>query len=385
LKAVKRLVHRSGFSVNMAEAMMDAIFSELTEPKLWKLLESELKNPQVLDDFKHDPGTKTWLRARGPGTLLHIFSANVPQAAILSFILGMLLKSRNVGKLSSRDEGFLDIYLRSLKNMDCALGKTNALIDPKNRTAFLTFAKKADAVVAYGSDKSLDQIRKQIPSTTLFFAYGHRVSIALYAKEILNDDAVRSLARLAARDVWMADQRGCLSPLTLYVQMGGSVSPDKFAGQIAAELQRLSKSEKILPRRDLSMAVAAYGLRSRFFLKKIKGVSSEFWESRPRGLWAVVYDENLKPFLAGSSQMVFIKGYKKIDRVYSAISPLQKYLQCAALECAPTQRKKISEKLSKLGINRICHAGRMQLPPITWHHDGRPNLASWVHWTDLEG
>ena len=54
------------------------------------------------------------------------------------------------------------------------------------------------------------------------------------------------------------------------------------------------------------------------------------------------------------------------------------------LECGASHRQKIAEWLSLFGINRICRAGKMQRPPITWHHDGRLNLASWLTWTDLE-
>ncbi len=382
--AVRRLVHDSGFSKNMAEAMIDAVFCELTAPKLWKLLRFELKNPFVLDGFRKDPETAAWLRARGPGNILHVFPANVPQASILSFVLGMLLKSRNVGKLSSRDGGFLGIYLQSLKTADRALWRSNRLIGEKNKKIFLACAKKADLVVAYGNAESLEQIRKKMPATTPFFAYGHRVSVALYLKEVLTEKNIQKLADHAARDVWMADQRGCLSPVVIYAQKGGDASPQAFARCLAAQLKRLQENEKVLPRRDISTDALAYSLRCRASIEKIKGYASSIWESRPRGLWTVAYDESLKPSLAASSQTIFVKGYRKNHSVFSALSPLQKYLQCVALECGQGQRKKISEELSELGANRICRAGSMQAPPITWHHDGKPNLASWVRWTDRE-
>ncbi len=383
-KAVSCLVRRSGFSENMAEAMLDAIFSQLTEPKLWKLLKSELRSPGVLDRFQWDPQVKAWLRARGPETILHVFSSNIPQVSILSFVLGMLLKSHNVGKLSSRDEGFLRVYLQSLKTADAALWRANALSNPKNRTTLSAAAKKADMVVAYGSDESLRQIQKEVPATTPFFAYGHRISAAIYSKEVLTKKNVQALAYSAAHDVWMADQRGCLSPVTVYAQTGGSVSPLQFAECLAMRLRQLQKKEKVLPRREISMALAASRLRSQFFMKKIRGERAEFWESHPRGHWAVAYDENPKPLLPASSQLLSVQGFKKIEQLYPLLRPVQKYLQCIALECAAGQRKKISEKLSELGINRICRSGCMQSPPITWHHDGKPNLASWIRWTDLE-
>jgi hypothetical protein len=37
-----------------------------------------------------------------------------------------------------------------------------------------------------------------------------------------------------------------------------------------------------------------------------------------------------------------------------------------------------------LGVSRFCAAGRMQFPPLTWHHDGRSSLADLVTWIDSE-
>ncbi len=36
------------------------------------------------------------------------------------------------------------------------------------------------------------------------------------------------------------------------------------------------------------------------------------------------------------------------------------------------------------GVSRICPLGQMQFPPVTWHQDGGPVLASLVRWVDLE-
>jgi hypothetical protein len=39
--------------------------------------------------------------------------------------------------------------------------------------------------------------------------------------------------------------------------------------------------------------------------------------------------------------------------------------------------------LARMGVHRVCPIGQMQRPPLSWHHDGRPNLADLVNWTDL--
>jgi len=48
----------------------------------------------------------------------------------------------------------------------------------------------------------------------------------------------------------------------------------------------------------------------------------------------------------------------------------------------------LSPRLEKiflsLGVFRFCAAGRMQFPPLTWHHDGRSSLGDLVTWIDSE-
>ena len=40
---------------------------------------------------------------------------------------------------------------------------------------------------------------------------------------------------------------------------------------------------------------------------------------------------------------------------------------------------------TRLGAQRVCGIGQMQNPPLTWHHDGWPTLASLVRYVDVEG
>jgi hypothetical protein len=185
--------------------------------------------------------------------------------------------------------------------------------------------------VAYGTDETLQKIRNEVPPAANFVGYGHRVSFAFFSREVLCKDKLRQLAEKTARDIWMMDRRGCLSPERLYAEEGGEISPREFCEQVVRHLEKMEFSPERLY--QLKNWVKLGQLQENFF-------------------------ENLKA--EGRS------------------------LQCVALEAPSPRRKKIARMLSELGINRICRAGQMQAPPVTWHHDGKPNLASWVTWTDLE-
>ncbi len=344
-KALRQLVQRSRFSEKMAEELLNALFRELTPPKLIQLLKSELRDPLVLDGFRRDPVSGRSHRAEGPRLITHIFSGNVPNPAIVSFILGMLVKSANLGKVSSEDEGFLDIYLESLKAWDRRLAGANFLLAPKDKQSTLRAIQRSNLVIAYGGDESLKAIRNHVPVTTSFVGYGHRMSFGIYAKKALNKKNLERFAKKTAQDIWMADQRGCLSPSEIFIEAGGEVPLAGFSGALARTMER-------------SFAAKAWRL--------------------PAGPG----EAQLIGF--GARKMVRVRLVRKLEAISKILRPFQKYLQAASLEAGPARRKKIADRLSAMGVNRICRAGQMQRPPITWHHDGKTNLASWLAWTDLE-
>ena len=287
-------------------------------------------------------------------------------------ILGMLVKSANSGKVASKDRGFLDIYLESLSKEDPRLARTNFLLSDK--ISAIRTAALSGVVIAYGEDENLREIQKRLPAGIPFIAYGHRASFGLYTRETLRP----SLAKKAAKDASSVDQRGCLSPVTLFVEKKGKESAMRFTERLAEELKKHSSGdEKFL---DLRSAAEHRRLRQRYLLKKVKGTPGRSFEA---GRWTVVYDESIR-LEASSGQTLFVKGFDDLRKVYSALATMRTYLQSAALEAPLLRRAEIAMTLAGLGINRVCRAGRMQCPPATWHHDGRTNFASWLRWTDLE-
>lgn len=370
-KAVRVLAERSGFDGKVSAALLDTLFKSLTQNKLLALLDAELGDHRVLDGFVKRPGSLR-VHAKGPAVIAHVFASNVPGPAVLSFIHGLLVKGENIGKPSSKGAGFLDIYLESLRAFDPALASACRLLPATDRAGAMAAFKVADLVVAYGGNESLSAIREEIPVTTPFVGYGHRVSFEILFKEALKKSSVAALAKACAGDIWMMNQRGCLSPATFYVEGGGEVSPEEFAASLSKAIDRLSNGSK--PRTFPRM-------ETRHKLARLKKPSAKFLKS---DFSAILLDEDPTLSLSEETGSVFVKPFRDIKKVYAALSKARPYLQAAAVEGRPDKRLEVAEALAALGVNRICRAGKMQEPPLLWHHDGRPNLASWVTWTDLE-
>ena len=383
--ALRQLSQRSGLSEAMARAALDGLFKELTSTKLKSLLTSELGDPGVLDGFQKDALSGIQVMARGPRAVLHIFASNVPGPAVQSLILGMLVKSTNLIKLSSQDAGFLGVYIESLKEHDPGLAKAVRILEPSFAKKHLkSLAALAGCVVAYGNEDSLHAIHSQVSIETTFCGYGHKTSLGLYAKEVLSAEGIAQLAKKTALDIWSMDQRGCLSPQTIYIEKRSADTGVRFAERLAVELERLAESDTG-PKRSFDAIVRLEAVKGLYTTRRLRGESAFFWESRDKARWTVFYDESLDlPERSGAHQVIYIKLFNDSEALFAKLAPHSKHWQAVALEASAPRRALWAKRLSAIGFNRICRAGRMQQPPLLWHHDGRPNLAAWVTWTDME-
>jgi hypothetical protein len=94
-----------------------------------------------------------------------------------------------------------------------------------------------DHVFAYGSDVTLEVLRRELPVGSVLHAHGSGFGLALvdlsaapHASEA-EHDAVRALAR----DTACFDQRGCLSP-RFVLALGSAPAAERFAERLAAAL-----------------------------------------------------------------------------------------------------------------------------------------------------
>lgn len=351
-KAVRRFVQKSGFAPAAAEAMLDSLFEELTEAKLKLLVRVEAGNSKKLD------------AARGPKRITHVLSGNVPNPGVQSVIHGLLVRAENVVKPSSRDEGIFDLYLSSLRAVSPKLAASCRMLKPADRIGLRRAIGASDRVIAYGSDESVEAVRKMAGPKKKFTGYGHRVSFSLITRKAMT----RSVAQRTALDVWMMDKRGCLSPSVIFIEE--SAAEGAFVADLLMRLGRFEKSEgRALP--DLARAAS---IRREEHEAKLAG---DFFRATPKRRYFARVSRTLGAGWSAAPGAV-IRRFRRIGDVYRFLSPYEAVLQAAALECAPSESGTIEKKLGKLGFNRICRAGMLQFPPASWPHDGRPNFADWL-------
>jgi len=337
-----------------------AHFPELSPPTARDMIESvrlELGHEEILDGFQMYGGHLSM--AVAPRTILHILSGNTPHAAFQTMLRGLLLGSHNLVKFPSgglgKMEGFPGLLPAGLSSrLECS------------RQLGEDWPRRAEAWVVFGSDVTVAEFRAKCPPQIPFQAHGHRVSVG-----VVSDDPGLESCALAARDVSLFEQQGCLSPQVIFV--GGDAF--RYAEALAREMERFAAASPAPP---LPLAVEAEIAHAR--------ADWDFRASGDRGVrvwkgtgWTVVFEKSEEFPDSPLHRFVFVKPLS--ENLPSCLARFANHL--GGLGVWPGTPAN-AMRFAGAGFSRICLIGRMQDTPFTWHSDSRQNLASLVRWVDFE-
>jgi hypothetical protein len=378
----------TGFSAATLASGLDALFRQLTADNLRALLQQELGHAHRLDQFVatvDEQKTQRTALATGPRLLVHVTSGNLPGPALMSIVLGLLVRSAQFVKCASGAALLPRLFAHSLYETEPKLGACIEIAEWKGGRLDLekTLFAEADCVTATGSDETLTGIRQHLPSHVRFLGYGHRVSFGFIAQEVLTSHGAKHIAARAAADVAAWDQLGCLSPHLFYVEPGGAVSPELFAEMLAAELARRETAE---PRGEITPGESA-AIASRRALYDVRAAASDDtrqWQSKGSTAWTVIYEADPLFQMSCLNRFVYIKPAAHLAEALRAAEPVRGKVSTVGLAATGAKAEQAAVELARWGVTRICSIGQMQNPPLTWRHDGRPSVGDLVTWTDRE-
>jgi len=378
----------SGFSLGTLRAGLDAFFQELTPEAFQALLEQDLGHPERLDRMSASLPERQLHRAAvatGPELQVHITAGNLPSPALSSLVLGLLVRSAQFVKCASGTALLPRLFAHSLYDAEPKIGACLEIAEWRGGQVELERAlfEKADCVTATGNDETLNEIRQRLPAKVRFLGYGHRVSFAYIAHSALVVSKELQLVARAAADVVAWDQLGCLSPHVVYVQQGGSLGPEQFAEILARELERL---EDLEPRAEVAAATAA-AIASRRALYEVRAAHSpdtRQWCSKGSTAWTVVYEADPRFQASCLHRFIYVKSVRDLTEALQAAESVRGKVSTVGLAATGDQAPDLAVELARWGAARVCPLGRMQQPPLTWRHDGRPALRELVAWTDWE-
>jgi hypothetical protein len=373
----------TGYDAEMVRLGFTGYLKTFRKPQLQRFLAEDFGNPQLLDGFQPRP-KGGFSKAFGPDVAVHVWAGNVPGLCLWSLISGLLVKAGTVGKVASAEPLLAGWFARLLVEIDPGLADCLAVVwwkggDTAQETVFFN---QADLVLAYGGTAALADVRRQVPVTTRFLPFGHKLSFGLVAASALDARKAPRAAQLAAYDVVRYDQQGCYSPHVFYVARGGKISPGEFSRYLAHELSAL---EKKYPRRTLNLGEAA-DLAAWRGAEEINGLSPGGPQLAGEGDWTVVYNGDLQPLAPGAlNRTVRVVAVDQLADVMPLLAPHRAFLQTVGVAAAPRELFELAEQLGRAGVTRICALGQMTSPEAGWHHDGRFCLLDMVQMVDIDG
>lgn len=325
---------------------------------------AELGDAEALDRPVHYGPLRS--QARPPSRLLHVVSENTPHAAFQSLLRGLVIGASNTLKLPSSG---LPELVSAVRELPAALAALVELVHelPANWTRW------AQAIIVFGSDETLEWFAANTPPFLRLLPHGQKLSIA-----VIDGDA-RAAAPLAARDVSLFDQRGCLSVHDVYLTATAGLSAREFAALLAEEMRRFNQHT---PRSSLPPGQAGHltSLREAIrFAAATAPADLGLWESAGNTDWTVAFESCSRLGVSPLNRFVYVKPWPR-ENAASALGAERRHLSTIALHPFTPSR---AASFLDLGATRICPLGETQSPSLFWHHDGLPALASLVTWIDI--
>ncbi|MCL6637823.1 MAG: acyl-CoA reductase [Alicyclobacillus sp.] len=375
----------TGFAPDTVRLELKRLFRSFRVQELWRFLAEDFANPAVLDTFV--PGPHGGLRkAFGPPLIWHVLSGNVPGVTVWSLVTALLVKAGSLAKTSASEPVLAPLFLQSLAEVSPGLAACAAVLPwPGNRTELAKVASaEASAVAVYGSDTTVAAVQAHLPAHLPVLRYGHKVSLALIGREALTPDRCSDTCQALAEDISAFDQQSCMSPQVVWVESGGAVDPQSFAARLAHALRQWGVRR---PRARLNeteaMAIQAFRTEHEMAAWQDPGV--HLWpDGEAEAPWTVVFHDSPVALPTPLFRTVRVCACPQLESAVPQLQPLRPWLQSAGIAVHPARLLHISDLLGSIGVSRVCAVGHMLRAAPGWHHDGRPSLADWVHWTDIE-
>ena len=378
----------TGFSSATLACGLDAFFKQLTRENFQALLEQDLGSVQRLDEMASAEAEQRSNRAAivtPPHLAVHIAAGSLPTPALLSMVLGVLIRSAQFMKCASGSSLLPRLFAHSLYEIEPKLGACLEIAEWRGGDVHLEKAlfDEADCVTATGSDETIAAIRTRLAGKCRLIAYGHRVSFAFITSGVLSGLNAGKIASRAAGDVTAWNQLGCLSPHVIYVENGGGLSPEHFAEKLAEELAR---REELEPRGELPVETAATiaSRRSFYEIRAAHSPDTRLWRSENSTAWTVVLEADPRFQLSCLNRFVYVKPVKDLTEALQSADSVRGKVSTVGLAAPEDKAQALATELARWGVTRVCPLGQMQNPPLTWRHDGRPVLGDLVTWTDWE-
>jgi hypothetical protein len=370
------LPEATGFSREVVRAGLAHALGGWTDEALRALVQRELGGGAGALD-------RGAVLATGFGSTSVLLAGALPTPTLLAILAPLVVGSPVLARTSSSDPVTARLVAASIAEVDPELAACVEIVefavdDFAAMEAFLS----AECVVASGSDATLSAVARRVRPPRRFVGYGHRVSVAVLGSEALAPPSLLETCARLVFDVGLWDQLGCLSPLAVYVV---AAEPPQIEGLAMGMASALAQAEVKLPRgRTPTSASAAFArARAEAEMRSAAGQDVDVY-GLPTDPWCVVREDSAQFREAPLYRFVRIHPVADLAALPGALAGLAPHLAAVAIDGFGANSPKAAELAASLGASRICAPGRMQAPPLGWHHDGQGVLTPLCRFSDVE-
>jgi hypothetical protein len=328
--------------------------------QLESLVQLELRDLQALERWI--PYGDHLTRAIPPHRIYLICSHNLVLSAWQGITRALILGVPVQVKIASTQQTSIRRFIQVLPPVLRSLVSTTTRHSARSMAA-------AEAIMAFGSDETIDAVRQQLLPHQKLLSYGHQVSLIWLGKI---RKSTPELLSAIAKDICAFDQLGCLSPQAIYLERGSDVTG--FCAALAHALAHSPPSHHP-PLERLQIAARIGEARARV-------ANATLWTPEDQGSAWTIFQHHTPGFQLSC-------GYRTIHvyavtpaQLSQVLFPLRHHLSTVAYH--QTIHPRTEQLLLELGVKRLCPIGHSQTPSPLWHHDGRPQLSDLVTWVDKE-
>ncbi len=317
------------------------------------------------------------VRATGFGSTAVVLGGALPMPSVLSLVAPLALQSPVLARSGRHDPVTAPCIREALAGIDEELGACLAVADfPRNDEEAWSAFLEAGCVAATGSDAALDEIGLRVAAPTRFVRFGHRCSVAVIGAGANTARAADALAL----DVALWDQLGCLSPIAAFVLTPDGRIPDAVEAELARAFAEVAGR---LPRGAISPGAAA-DLSQEWEGAELRAAAAGEVRVREGEGWALVLEADAEHRPAPLHRFLRVHPVRDAVKLVASLRPLAPRLAAVGLGAGPDEGPALVEALVALAPSRIAPLGRMQAPPLGWHHDGQGALWPLARFTDIE-
>lgn len=360
---------RTGYAVSTIDYAFDRLFGVLKHDAIEAVIVDELGCLDVLDRFVERNGRPA-ARALPLGRVCIVSSRTTIGVAIVPAVFALCAKCDVLVK--DREDHLVRSFFETVAEELPELGDATRAEtwDGDDDAALLG---DFDAVVAFGSDVTLDRIAAALPARVRFIAFGSKASAGYVAREALQSAAAaEAIARGAARDLVLYESEGCLSLHVLFVERAAPISPTRFATMLADAMRAAATA---FPAATIDATTASRRATARDLATFRAG--PERLHSDPSGAHLAVLDPPLEEpplFLPRSV------GIHSVDQPSEAAAYLERHGISLEALAVTNSRPDLLELARCAGAARVASFGTLQAPPLGVFHGGRPRIAEFVRW-----